>query len=208
MQTRLFGVALIGGGVLTGVANAVFSPQLPVDGSFSELATAPAFLIRLSLAAAGLMLVLLGMTGLYMREAAKIGWFSAFAFVLAFCGTAAIMAHEWAQVFYIHHFAVNVPAALNAADDAASPNLLEAEAIIAASSFSLGWILWCISLWRLRAVSRLGAALVPLGILGAPLLGAAASALNISVVYAMAAGAVLFSLGWIIQGRDLLKPQL
>lgn len=208
MQTRLFGVALIGGGVLTGVANAVFSPQLAVDGSFAELAISQAFLIRLSLAAAGLILVLLGMIGLYMRHAGKIGWFSAFAFVLAFCGTAAIMAHEWAQVFYIRHFAVNVPAALNAADEAPSPNLLEAEAIIAASSFSLGWLLWCITMWRARAVSRLGAALVSAGLLGAPLLGAAANALNFSVVYAMAAGSVLFSLGWIVLGRALMKPAL
>lgn len=206
MQTRLFGVALIGGGVLTGIANAVFSPLLPIDGSFAELAGSQAFLIRLSLAAAGLMLVLLGMIGLYIRQAAKIGWFSAFAFVIAFCGTAAIMAHEWAQVFFIHHIAMTVPTALDAMEDVAAPNLFDAESIIVASSFSLGWILWCVAMLRSRVFSWVGPTLVVAGLFGAPLLAAAASALGVSVVYAMAAGAVLFSLGWIALGRALLKP--
>ncbi len=206
MKTRLFGVALIGGGVLTGIANAVFSPLLPIDGSFAELAGAQPFLIRLSLAAAGLMLVLLGLVGLYIRHAAKIGWFSAFAFVIAFCGTAAIMAHEWAQVFFIHHIAKTVPTALDAMEEVAGPNLFDAESIIVASAFPLGWILWCIALLRHRVVGWLGPALVPIGLFAAPILGATASALGQSLVIGMAIGSVLFSLGWIVLGRALLKP--
>jgi hypothetical protein len=206
MQTRLFGVALIGGGVLTLIANGVFSPLLPIEGSFAELAGSQAFLWRLSLAAAGLLLVLLGMVGLYMRRAGTMSWFGVTAFVLAFLGTAVIMAHEWAQVFFIHHIAKTVPTALDAMEDAAGPNLFDAESIIVASSFALGWILWSISLLRGRAFGWLGPALVPIGLFGAPLLGAAASALGLSVVIGMAVGSVLFSLGWIVLGRALLKP--
>jgi hypothetical protein len=206
MQTRLFGWALIGGGVLTGIANAVFSPLLPIEGPFAELAGSQAFLVRLSLAAAGLLLVLLGMVGLYMRHAAKIGWFSAFAFAIAFCGTAAIMAHEWAQVFFIHHIAKTVPTALDAMENVSGPNLFDAESIIVASSFSLGWILWSIAMVRARVIGWIGPVLVPLGLFAAPLLGAAASAIGVSIVIGMAAGAVIFSLGWIVLGRALLKP--
>jgi hypothetical protein len=208
MQTRLFGWALIGGGVLTGVANAVFSPLLPIEGSFAELAGSQVFLVRLSLAAAGLMLVLLGMVGLYIRHAAKIGWFSALAFVVAFCGTAAIMAHEWAQVFFIHHIAKTAPDALDAMENVAGPNLFDAESIIVASSFSLGWIVWSIAMLRARVIGWLGPVLVPLGLFAAPLLGAGASALGVSMVLGMAAGSVIFSLGFIVLGLALLKPAL
>jgi hypothetical protein len=206
MQTRIFGWALIGGGVLTAIANAVFSPMLPIEASFAELAGSQAFLVRLSLAAAGLLLVLLGMVGLYIRHAAKIGWFSASAFVIAFLGTAMIMAHEWAQVFLIHHIARTVPSALDAMENVSGPNLFDAESIIVASAFSLGWILWSIAMVRSRVISWAGPVLVPLGLFAAPLLGAFASAMGVSVVFGMAAGAVIFSLGWIVLGRALLNP--
>jgi hypothetical protein len=206
MQTRLFAWALIVGGVLTAIANGVFSPMLPVDAPFAALAGSQAFLARLSLAAAGLMLLLLGMVGLYIRHATKIGWFSGFAFVIAFCGTAAIMAHEWAQVFFIHHIAKTVPTALDAMENVSGPNLFDAESIIVVSSFSLGWILWSIAMLRAGVVGWLGPALVLLGLFGAPLMGAVAAALGLSPVFALAAGGVLFALGWIVLGRALLKP--
>jgi hypothetical protein len=206
MQTRLFGWALIIAGVLTGIANGVFSPMLPVDAPFAELAGSQPFLIRLSLAAAGLMLLLLGMVGLYIRHAAKMGWFSAFAFVIAFCGTAAIMAHEWAQVFFIYHIAKTVPAALDVMENVSGPNLFDAEAMIVAASFGLGWILWSIAMLRARVVGWLGPTLVLLGLFGAPLLGAGAAALGLSAVLGAAAGGVLFALGWLVLGRALLKP--
>jgi hypothetical protein len=206
MQTRLFGWALIAGGVLTAIANGVFSPMLRVESPFAELAGSQVFLTRLSLAAAGLMLVLLGMVGLYIRQAAKLSWFGGFAFVIAFCGTAAIMAHEWAQVFFIHHIAKTIPDALDAMENVAGPNLFDAESIIVASSFALGWILWCVSLLLGRVFSWLGPALVLAGLLGTPALGAALAAAGGNPVWGMAAGGVLFALGWIVLGRALLKP--
>ena len=205
MQTRLFGVALIGGGSMAMVANGAFSPLLPIEAPFAELAGSEVFLARLSLAAAGLMLVLLGMIGLHIRQAAKVSWFGALAFVLAFCGTAALMAHEWAQVFFIHHIAKTVPTALDAMEDVAGPNLFDAEAIIAAASFALGWILWCGSLLMAHAFSRLGPVLVLLGLLGAPILSAIGASLGLNPAWVMAGGGVLFALGWIVLGRELLK---
>jgi hypothetical protein len=206
MKTRLFGVALIGGGVLTGIANGVFSPLLPIEGSFAELASSQYFLSRLSLAAAGLLLVLLGMVGLFIRQAPKQSWFGVFAFVLAFLGTAVIMAHEWAQVFFIHHIAKTVPTALDAMEDVAGPNLFDAESIIVVISFSLGWILWCISMLLARVFSWLGPTLVLAGLFGAPIFGGALAAIGSSPALGPAIGGVIFSLGWIVLGRALLKP--
>lgn len=205
MRTRLFGAALIGGGVLTLIANGVFSPLLPVEGSFAELAGSLVFLARLSLAAAGLMLVLLGMVGLYLRHAATLSWFGAMAFVLAFLGTAAIMAHEWAQVFVIHHIARIAPGTLDVIENVEGPNLFDIEAMIVAASFSLGWIVWCIAMLRARLVPWIGSSLVLLGLFGTPLLGAAAATFGASAIWGMAVGGVLFALGWMALGAALLK---
>ncbi|MGE3248980.1 MAG: hypothetical protein AB7J28_01475 [Hyphomonadaceae bacterium] len=206
MQTRTFGVALIGGGLLTLIANAVFLPMLPAEAPFAALAGTQVFLWRLSLAAAGLIFVLFGMIGLYIRQAQKPGWFGASTFPLAFVGAGMMMAHEWAQVFFIHHTARTAPGALDAIENVAGPNLFDAEAVIAVSAFTLGWILWCASLLVGRAFSWPGPGLVLLGLLGAPALAAAASALGFDASAGMAAGAVLLSLGWIALGRALLKP--
>ncbi len=108
-------------------------------------------------------------------------------------------------MFFIHHIAKTVPDALDRMENVAGPNLFDAESIIVAASFSIGWILWCVSLLRARVFSWLGPALVLLGLLGAPVLGAVGAALGLSPVLGMAAAGVLFSLGWMVLGRQLLK---
>jgi hypothetical protein len=200
LPTRIFGVALLLGGLLTLGLNVAFTPLLPLDGAFSEIASSPFYLPRLGSAAIASLLLLFGLVGLYQRHREKVGLFGVCAFVIAFAGSAMVFAHEWAQVFFVHPLAALSPRALDALDDADMGTLYGFEGLAAVLGFTLGWLLLCVSMLLARVVPRLGPALVIAGFLLAAPLSAV-----IQPVTAMIIGMAVVSSGWMLLGRDLLR---
>ncbi len=131
------GAALILGGLLTALINIFLTPQLDLGSSYSVMAGSSLFFIRLMLAGIAALLVLIGCTGLYVRQAEKTGLFGLVAFLLTFMGMAALFANEWTSVFTIHEIAKVDPEALEALEDSA---LFDAGAIIALGLSVLGWL--------------------------------------------------------------------
>ena len=131
------GAALILGGLLTALINIFLTPQLDIGSPFSVMAASPLFFIRLMLAGIAALLVLIGCTGLYARQAEKAGVFGLIAFLLTFIGMAALFANEWTSVFTVHEIAKVDPEALEALEDSA---LFDAGAIIALGLSVLGWL--------------------------------------------------------------------
>jgi hypothetical protein len=196
---RLPGLMLVGGGLLTLVVNAVLSPQLPVGESAAVLTGSQVFLWRLSLAAAAMLLLLLGLVGLRPTVGGISGAIGVIVYVLAFAGTAMLFAHEWAQVFFVHQLAVLDAPALEKLDDSLGPWL---DAVLAASVFALGWV--ALSIWMLAAQRKswLGPVLVVAGFIAIPALGSIVPGL-----WGQIAGNVVLSSGWIVLGLGLLKRE-
>ena len=132
------GAALILGGLLTALINIFLTPQLDPGSSYAATAGSSLFLIRLILAGIAALLVLIGCTGLYARQAGKTGVSGLIAFLLTFIGMAALFANEWTSVFAVHEIALSSPEALEALEESA---LFEAGAITALGLSTLGWLI-------------------------------------------------------------------
>ncbi len=193
------GIAVVFGGVLMIIVNAVFTPLLPVDVPGPEVMASSVFFWRLSLAALTAFLLLVGSPGLLQYQSGRSGRFGMIAFGLAFIGSALIFAHEWAQVFFLHPLALVDPEALQAIEDVEGLNLYELEAIIVASTFAIGWIAFSASMLVAKVFARLGPALVIAGFFAVPLLAVALG------IWGQVIGTVVLGSGWILLGRELIK---
>jgi len=198
--TKMSGVAVITGGTLLILVNAVVTPMLDLEVSFTEMMASNAYLWRLSLAALAVFLLMVGSPGLHAYQAAQSGPFDKVAFGLTFLGCALLFAHEWAQVFYVHSLAVAAPDALQAIEDAEGMNFYDAEAIIVLVTFALGRIAFAVSMMRANVFSRLGPILVIVGFFATPLLTAVTS-----FKLGGALGNAVLGSGFILLGRELVK---
>ncbi|MEE8371553.1 MAG: hypothetical protein V3R73_05340 [Sphingomonadales bacterium] len=193
------GVAVASGGAFMIITNVVFSPLLPMELSGPEMMASDAFLWRLSLASLAVFLLMIGLPGLYRYQSGQTGRFGMLAFGLAFIGSAALFAHEWAQVFYVHPLALVDPEALQAVEDAEGLNLYTLEAMIAAGTFAIGWLAFSASMLMAKVFTRLGPALVIAGFFAVPLLTVALG------TWGAIMGTVVLGAGWIVLGRELIK---
>ena len=199
---RWTGVALASGGVLTFLINAGLTPFVPRGVPFAEVAASSVFLWRQSAAALAAALLLFGSVGLYLHQAERAHRFGALAFVMAFLGSALLLATEWTQVFDIRDFALRAPEALNVvnAGHGHGPSLSDLGALIALGMFTIGWIALAISTLRRRTLSRWAAGLVIAGFFSIPLLSAALPGLWGAIV-----GNGILGAGWLWLGYDLHK---
>jgi len=200
------GLALIAGGVLTMLVNAVLSPlmlQLPPE----QMAASDVFLVRLNLAAAGVLALGVGLVGLRERHAARAGRLGMAAYWLAVIGTMLIFAHEWAQVFFVHPLSRVDAEALRALEYGEGPSWIRIEAIAVLSVFSLGWLAFAVSLLAARTFGRLAPALIVGGIFAIPMLAAAAHGVagEANAYWGAIVGNLILSSGWILLGRAALK---
>jgi hypothetical protein len=197
---RWCGVALSAAAFLTVGLNVVLTPMLP-DGDFSDIASSNAFLWRQSLAAAAALLLLFGIVGLHVNRLSRIGVFGGVSFALALVGGAALFAIEWNQLFTIRDFAIQAPDTLNAVEDAEGLTPFDVGALAAASAFFLGWFLFAVSLLLSGRYSRVSTALVLVGFVIAPLLGAA----GVTAAWAAAGASVVIGAGWLLLGLQLMR---
>jgi multisubunit Na+/H+ antiporter MnhG subunit len=173
MNLRWMGIALACGGALTFLANALLTPFLPTGAPYAQIVLSPVFPWRIGVAAIAAALLLFGSVGVYLAQAQRIGRFGAFAFVVAFLGTALLLATEWIQLFDIRDIAFRAPDTLNKLNARGQgPSLGDVGALIALSLFTLGWIMLAIATVRARAFPRNAAILVIAGFFAIPMLQA------------------------------------
>jgi hypothetical protein len=169
---RWTGAALMLGGFLTVVINAVLTPAMATDVPFTQTAASTVFLWRQSASAAAAAMLLFGSLGLYLAQDQRPGYFGGISFTLAFLGSALLLAWEWVDVFVLRELALRAPAALQTLEDEQQLTLYDLGALIPISIFATGWI--ALSVWTLqgRVLSRRAAAMVIAGFFLTPLLTA------------------------------------
>lgn len=188
------GRALILGGLLLIVLNAVFTPLMPHDESEEVLRTSWPYLVRLSLAVFAAICYVLGAIGVRQAQEDRAGVFDKMAFWVAFLGSSLLVGLEWSNVFVLRPVAQVAPEALDALGEAPLYGLGFASG---GSLYALGWILVAISVWRTGIAPRW----VPLSILAGFV---TTIALGVAVgVLGMAAGSVVIGAGLIGLGRAI-----
>lgn len=143
---------------------------------------------------------MIGSAGLHAYQGSRAGVLGKIAFSLTFLGCAFLFAHEWAQVFFVHSIAVAAPDALQAMEDADGMNAFDIEAMVAITTFTLGWIAFAASMLISGVFARLGPALIIAGFFAIPLLSAATSPTSGGVL-----GNAILGSGFILVGRELYK---
>jgi hypothetical protein len=197
MFFRFTGWALILGGLLTLLINVILTPQMDLDGSYAEIAGSMIFLVRLSAAFAAALLLLFGSAGLYAAQAERSGRFGFVMFILAFTGTAALLANEWASVFVIHPVALASPEALEGLEDSV---LFDIGVAALLALFVLGWIGMAVSTLRTGSFPKWAAISVIAGLVLAMALPAAIGVWGMSIANTVF-GAGLMGLGWRVAGK-------
>ena len=186
------------GGLLTFLVNAMLTPLLPHHVSFEITAASQVFLWRQSASAVAAAMLLFGCAGLHLRQADRAGKFGTVAFLLAFVGSALVLAVEWNEIFIVRDLAFRAPAALRILDGGRGASLYDLGAVIPLAVFALGWLALAGSTLRLGILSRHAAGLVIAGLLATPLLTAALPELWGGVV-----GNAILAAGWIWLGYDV-----
>ena len=196
----LTGSALIAGGIIYFVVNGILTPLLPTDIPWVEVFASTTFLTRLSLACVSVLLLLVGSLGLFRRQSPHTGWGGLLAYAVLFVGCVMVFAHEWGQVFFLHELAKVAPDGLLALEEQDARNLYDIETILGLVGFMLGWILFAISMLVARVFKPLGPALILLGLLSTPVLGAL-----LPDLWGFVVGNVVLSIGWVVLGRELFN---
>jgi hypothetical protein len=164
------GAALAAGGALVALINLVLTPRLVSSAPFEQTAASSIYVWRQSLSAVAVGLLLFGSIGFYLSYAERHRVHGAVAFVVAFVGSALVMAWEWVEVFVLHELALRAPETLAALENTKGLSLYDLGALIPFSLFALGWLAVASWSWRVTPAYRLPPTLIVLGIFSAPLL--------------------------------------
>jgi hypothetical protein len=167
------GGALAAGGALVALLNLLLTPRVVSSAPFEQTAATSTYLWRQSLSAIAVGLLLFGSIGLYLSYADRHRVHGAVAFVVAFVGSALVLAWEWVDIFVLHELALRAPETLASLENAKGLSLYDLGAIIPFSLFALGWITLASWSWRVTPSFRLPPTLIVLGLFSAPLLTAA-----------------------------------
>ena len=96
------------------------------------------FLINLGFAAVIFLARFIGFVCVYGRSINKAGRFGVFSFLIAFIGSAMLLAQEWNQIFFVRDLAIRAPETMLALDAGKEFALPEIGSIIVFSFFALG----------------------------------------------------------------------
>jgi hypothetical protein len=190
---RRCGAALLFGGVLTILINAILSPLLLSEHSQPSLEPATTvFLVRQSASGLVALLLIFGSLGLHLAQRTASGVFGGIAFVTAFIGGCFLFGVEFTDVFVLRAVA-QASADTYAAID--KNTFMTIGFASAAALFAIGWLLLSISVWRTGKLSRWAALTTFAGLFLIPALQA-----GLGVVGAIVGNAVfgigLAGLGW------------
>ena len=197
------GIALIMGGLSFVITNAVISPFVDFEAPFSKILTSSPFFYRMIFAALTAVFLLFGSIGLYLQhsqiERARL--FRHVTFIIAFFGSAFLFANEWHQIFILPDIAKISPEVMDKLDSSDSIGY-DIGAMLALATFSIGWILFMISLLMTGKLKRLGPALVIAGFFMLPLISGI-----FTPVWGGVIGSISLGIGFSLIGIELIKPR-
>jgi hypothetical protein len=194
------GTMLIAGGVLTFVAN-ILTPLLNADAAFAERASSSLFLWRQGLSAMAAFCLLVGAVSVMQSSGRRAGFAGMTALALAIVGSALLFAHEWSQVAVIQPLARVAPAALTALEDTPGLDAFDISAMLAITTFSLGWLSAAVVMIRARLVPRPFPLILIAGFFCVPLLSGALGPVAGTVI-----GSTVLAAGWVLTGYGLRSP--
>jgi hypothetical protein len=143
---------------------------LPVfdDIPFSELALTSIFTLQLTLYLAGLILIAVGLVGLYAHQSETVGLLGLVGFLVAFAGTVLFTGFFWANIFVAPALAVGAPEFL---DQGGRFPGFRLSLII----YAVGWLLFGLASLKARVYPRASVVALIIGaaldLVGAPLSG-------------------------------------
>lgn len=196
---KWFGAALAVGGALNILVNTVLTPMIGLDGDFVEVASSSLFFWRQGMSCDAAFFLMLGAIGIYRHQSGRAGRMGDIPFGLTFLGCVALFAHEWGQVFYVHPLARASAEGLRALEDAGDMTLYDIGALSALATFTLGWMLFAVSMLRAGVLGRAGPILLLAGFVTVPVMGGA-----VSEVWGLVVGNVVLGLGWILIAREII----
>lgn len=190
---RWGGLAAVLGGALIVISDLTLA--LTVGSSDTYMGTTTEQVAAVSFLA-GKVLILIGLIGLYLRQAEGAGRFGLVAFLMALIGTALMVSSDWSEVFIVPILMKEAPALINE-----PPGLLMAGFLLNYGLETLGWLLFGVATFRGRVFPRPAAALLTIGVL-LPVVGPSWS----FVVW----NAAVIWLGLVIwqEKADMASPQL
>ncbi len=195
------GIALIMGGLFFVITNVAISPFVDFEAPFSKILTSSPFFYRMIFAALTAVFLLFGSIGLYLQhsqiERARL--FRHVTFIIAFFGSAFLFANEWHQIFILPDIAKISPEVMDKLDSSESIGY-DIGAMLALATFSIGWILFMISLLMTRKLKRLGPALVIAGFFMLPLISGI-----FTPVWGGVIGSISLGIGFSLIGIELIK---
>lgn len=155
--------------VLISAAAAILGGLLLMSGDFLGLVTgrsddtysnSPVEKVMAILFLAGKVFVLIGLVGLYLRQAKSAGRFGVVAFLIALAGTGLMIASDWSEVFTAPILTDLAPPGFFESNP---PALVMAGFILNFVTEILGWMLFGIATFRARILPRLAALLLIAG---------------------------------------------
>jgi hypothetical protein len=158
---RLAGLVSVAAGVLLVVTQLLFSLSLVVvdGGDPVRHARSPLIGVNALLTLLAVSLLLLGLVGLYARQAAASGTLGLVGFLVAFLGTILLAGVWWLEAFAVPYAAEQAPALV-----AATPTgRLLAGRTMSFGVFALGWVLFGLASVRAQVFPRDAAILLIIG---------------------------------------------
>jgi hypothetical protein len=193
--TRLCGLALVIGGILTILINLILTPLL-FGGKIPPLVvpTTDLFLWREGASLVAALALVFGSFGLvlHLPRGNKISPFNGIAFFAASIGSCLLAAVEFCNVFVLRTVAQVDSATFAALDKSAFMNLGMASAV---GMFALGWVLLLIGVWRTRKFPRWAVIAALGGLFLIPMLQAVLG-LSGAMIGNTVFGSGLAALGW------------
>lgn len=198
------GIALILGGLSFVITNVAISPFVDFEAPFSEMLTSSPFFYRMIFAALTVAFLLFGAIGLYLHHSQieRVRLFMHLTFILAFFGSAFLFANEWHQIFVLPEIAKINPEVVDKLGSSDNIGSYFIGAMIALATFTIGWILFMVSLLIARKLKRLGPALVIAGFFIIPLISGI-----ITPVWGGIIGSISLGIGFSLIGIELIKPR-
>jgi len=154
---RLSGLAAVVAGVLLLIGD-LLSFTIESE-NMSESATTAPYVFTFLLYLIGIVLLLIGLVGLYVRQSEASGILGLVGFLVAFLGTALVLGAVWAQLFVAPSVAVEAPEFL----DTEPTGALALGFTLTFALVALGWLLFGMATLRARVYPRSAAIVVIVG---------------------------------------------
>jgi uncharacterized membrane protein len=171
---RLSGLATIVGGALFTFAEFTEALLVPENLPLSKRFAAPSLPIIEAASWLASVMLLLGLTGLYVRQAQQVKRFGLVAFLLAFFGTALNVGSLWSGVLVLPPLAQTAPEFLDSLKTN-PPALTGAGLLLSFYLFPAGWVLFGVASLIANSFPRWAILLVMVGLLGIPFIPTVAS---------------------------------